>query len=65
VALITDRETGQWRGFGFVENATPEAVHAMQNRNNLHGDPSSKNSCVASAFGTQRSIDSFAPELVR
>jgi RNA recognition motif-containing protein len=30
VALITDRETGQPRGFGFVEMANAEAARAMQ-----------------------------------
>ena len=30
VALITDRETGQPRGFGFVEMPNAEAARAMQ-----------------------------------
>jgi RNA recognition motif-containing protein len=30
VALITDRETGQPRGFGFVEMSNPDASRAMQ-----------------------------------
>ncbi len=30
VALITDRDTGQPRGFGFVEMANADAARAMQ-----------------------------------
>ena len=30
IALITDRDTGQPRGFGFVEMASADAARAMQ-----------------------------------
>lgn len=33
VALITDRETGRPRGFGFVEMARADAARAIQNLN--------------------------------
>jgi RNA recognition motif-containing protein len=33
VALITDRDTGQPRGFGFVEMPRPDAARAIQNLN--------------------------------
>lgn len=33
VALITDRETGQPRGFGFVEMARADAARAIQSLN--------------------------------
>lgn len=33
VALITDRETGQPRGFGFIEMSASDAARAMQNLN--------------------------------
>jgi RNA recognition motif-containing protein len=33
VALITDRETGQPRGFGFVEMPRADAARAIQNLN--------------------------------
>jgi RNA recognition motif-containing protein len=33
VALITDRETGQARGFGFVEMPRADAARAIQNLN--------------------------------
>ena len=33
VALITDRETGQPRGFGFVEMSNSDAARAIQNLN--------------------------------
>jgi len=41
VALITDRDTGQPRGFGFVEMPRPDAARAIQNLNghDLGGRP--------------------------
>ena len=33
VAVITDRETGQPRGFAFVEMPRPDAARAIQNLN--------------------------------
>jgi RNA recognition motif-containing protein len=33
VALINDRDTGQPRGFGFVEMPRPDAARAIQNLN--------------------------------
>jgi cold-inducible RNA-binding protein len=33
VSLITDRDTGQPRGFGFVEMPRPDAARAIQNLN--------------------------------
>ena len=33
VALITDRDTGQPRGFAFVEMPRPDAARAIQNLN--------------------------------
>ena len=33
VALITDRDTGQPRGFGFVEMSNADAARAIQNLN--------------------------------
>lgn len=33
VALITDRDTGQPRGFGFVEMSNSDAARAIQNLN--------------------------------
>ena len=33
VALINDRDTGQPRGFGFVEMPHPDAARAIQNLN--------------------------------
>jgi len=33
VALITDRETGRLRGFGFVEMPAEDAARAIQNLN--------------------------------
>jgi RNA recognition motif-containing protein len=33
VALITDRDTGQPRGFGFVEMPSADATRAIQNLN--------------------------------
>ena len=40
-SLITDRETGRPRGFGFVEMSGPEASRAIQNLNgkNMGGRP--------------------------
>jgi RNA recognition motif-containing protein len=41
VALITDRETGRPRGFGFVEMPRADAARAIQNLNgqNMGGRP--------------------------
>jgi RNA recognition motif-containing protein len=41
VSLITDRETGRPRGFGFVEMARADATRAIQNLNgkDLGGRP--------------------------
>ena len=33
VALIKDRDTGQFRGFGFVEMSRPDAARAIQSLN--------------------------------
>jgi RNA recognition motif-containing protein len=33
IALINDRDTGQPRGFGFIEMANADAAKAMQNLN--------------------------------
>jgi RNA recognition motif-containing protein len=33
VALITDRETGRSRGFGFIEMSASDAARAIQNLN--------------------------------
>jgi len=40
-SLITDRETGRLRGFGFVEMSGPDASRAIQNLNgkNMGGRP--------------------------
>jgi RNA recognition motif-containing protein len=41
VSLITDRETGRLRGFGFVEMSGPDASRAIQilNGKNMGGRP--------------------------
>ena len=38
VALITDRDTGQPRGFGFVEMSQADAARSIQSLNGHHMD---------------------------
>jgi RNA recognition motif-containing protein len=38
VSLITDRETGRPRGFGFVENSNADAARAMETLNGTEVD---------------------------
>jgi len=49
VALITDRDTGQPRGFGFVEMSNADAARAIQNLNghSMDGRPLKVNEAQA------------------